>query len=105
MEENQKPAVQESPSADSTAQTKSVMPQDLSNIGLSPLEEAKTVLIENRKLLDALMDERKKIEKAAAEMLMNGRSFGGQTPHAETKEEKWRREAKIRYEGTGMDPT
>jgi len=34
-----------------------------------------------------------------------GTTEAGVTPHKETEDEKWKREAKVRYEGTGMDPT
>ena len=73
--------------------------------GLSPLEEAKTILEENKKLLSQITEERKKLEKAGAEMMIAGKSFGGQRKVEESDDEKWKREAKIRYAGTGMDPT
>lgn len=73
---------------------------------INPIEEAKKVMWENKKLLDEIKAERIRIEKATAEMLINGRSYAGQKqPIQETAEEKWEREAKIRYAGFGMDPT
>ena len=37
---------------------------------------------------------------------LSGRSLaGGEKPKEETEDEKWTREAKERYAGTGMDPT
>ena len=76
------------------------------NEGISPIEEAKRVMWENKKLLDEIKSERIRIEKATAEMLINGRSYAGQAPpKPETADEKWAREAKIRYAGTGLDPT
>jgi hypothetical protein len=38
-------------------------------------------------------------------MLVNGKSLAGQVIKAETADEKWAREAKERYKGTGLDPT
>ena len=72
----------------------------------NPIEEAKKILEETKKTLLQITEERKRIEKATAEMLINGQSYAGQTPpKPETEDEKWKREAKIRYAGTGMDPT
>lgn len=49
----------------------------------------------------------KKNEDAVAKLVLGGRSYAGQTSvtPTETDDEKWAREAKVRYEGTGMDPT
>lgn len=72
---------------------------------MSALDEAKLTLSEIGKARDEIREERKKIERAASEMLINGRSFAGQAPQPETADDKWKREAKARYAGTGMDPT
>jgi len=72
---------------------------------ISPLEEAKRFNKETKKMLAEMKEERTKIETAAAEMLVNGRSLAGQVKKAETENEKWAREAKARYAGTGLDPT
>lgn len=72
---------------------------------MNPIDEAKKVLEETQKALTSITEERKKIEKATAEMLVGGRSYAGQTKKEETPDEKWAREAKERYAGTGMDPT
>ena len=72
---------------------------------ISPIEEAKNILVENAKMLEEIRKERLRIEKATAEMLISGRSYAGQVTKQETEDEKWAREAKIRYAGTGMDPT
>lgn len=72
---------------------------------ISPLDEAKQVLLETKKHLIAITAERQKIEKAAADLLVNGRSFAGQRPKEKTEDEKWAESAKERYAGTGMDPT
>ena len=47
---------------------------------VNPIEEAKKILEETKKTLVQITDERKRIEKATAEMLINGRSQAGQTP-------------------------
>lgn len=73
--------------------------------GKSPLDEAKEVLKENKKLLEGLTEERNKIEKAVADGLINGRSFAGQAIKEPTENEKWAADAKERYAGTAMDPT
>lgn len=36
---------------------------------------------------------------------LDGQANAGQIPKVETDEEKWAKEAKERYEGTGLDPT
>jgi hypothetical protein len=71
---------------------------------VNPIEEAKKVLEETKKTLELITNERKKIEKATVEMLINGTSRAGQIQKVETQDEKWAREAKIRYEGTGICP-
>lgn len=72
----------------------------------NPIEEAKKILEETKKTLEETKKERIRIEKATAEMLVGGRSYAGQEqPRTETDDEKWAREAKLRYAGTGMDPT
>jgi len=48
----------------------------------------------------------KQNQEIEARMLLGGRSRAGtQETKPETAEEKWRREAKERYKGTGLDPT
>jgi len=54
------------------------------------------------KEMDALL---RKQELLQAEQRLQGRTYAGQATHEETPDEKWAREAKIRYAGTGMDPT
>lgn len=72
---------------------------------MSPIEEAKKINAENRKLLDEMKIERKQIEKATAEMLVGGQIPSLKQKAKETEDEIWAHEAKIRYAGTGMDPT
>ena len=79
--------------------------EETKNEGKSALDEAKELFEQNKKLLDQISEERKKIEKATAEIMISGRSFAGQAKKEETPDEKWAREAKERYKGTGLDPT
>ena len=45
-------------------------------------------------------------EQLEADRIIAGTTDAGQQPvPAETEDQKWAREAKIRYAGTGMDPT
>jgi len=48
------------------------------NEGISPLEEARKINEDNKKLYSQMTAERIRIEKAAAELLVNGRTFAGQ---------------------------
>jgi len=52
---------------------------------VNPIEEAKKVLEETKKVLVGITEERKRIEKATADMLINGRSYAGQTPIVKTE--------------------
>jgi len=53
------------------------------------------------RVMDALL---KKQELLLAEERLQGRAYAGSGVE-ETEDEKWAREAKLRYKGTGMDPT
>ena len=45
-------------------------------------------------------------EELHAQQMLGGHSQAGQAPPPkETEDEKWAKDAKERYEGTGMDPT
>lgn len=44
-------------------------------------------------------------ESLAARRAVGGETEAGSKPHKETADEKYNREAKVRYAGTGMDPT
>lgn len=46
-----------------------------------------------------------KNEKLLADALISGKGVAGDIEKPETEEEKWAKDAKIRYAGTGMDPT
>ncbi len=60
-----------------------------SNI-LSPLEQAKQIQEENKKLLEEIRKEREKIEKASADLLIGGGSLAGNftQPKPPTQAEK-----------------
>lgn len=59
-------------------------------------------LEENIKKQEELM---KRQQEIADRIMLGGGSEAGQVVKTETADEKWAREAKKRYEGTGMDPT
>jgi len=44
-------------------------------------------------------------EELKAKVALGGKSDAGQEPKKESEDEKWEKNAKERYEGTGMDPT
>jgi len=71
----------------------------------SPLELAKQINEDNKKILQQITEERKRLEKASADMLISGRSYMSPKPKEKTEEEKWAERARERYKGTGMDPT
>jgi hypothetical protein len=52
---------------------------------ISPIEEAKKAIEENKKVLEEMKAERVKIEKASADLMLQGRGFAGKTE--EKKEE------------------
>ena len=54
---------------------------------------------------DALEAEIVRKEKLRAQAMIGGRGEIAAPIKTETFDEKWRREAKVRYAGTGMDPT
>jgi len=67
----------------------------------STLKTADQLKAEN----DALEREIDRAEKLKSRQIVAGRSEGFVPPKIETPEEKWAREAKQRYAGTGLDPT
>ena len=72
----------------------------------SPLEEARALdksIKEGAERMKKLLE---KNEKIFADAALAGKGFAGQgDPPKESEDEKWAREAKVRYEGTGLDPT
>lgn len=58
---------------------------------------------------EAIVIEEKKLQKRKedlfAQQQMHGTAEGGSKPTEETEDEKWRKEAKERWKGTGYDPT
>ncbi len=54
----------------------------------SPLEEAKKVNVDNKKLLEEIKEERIKTEQAHADMLVAGKAEAGSVPKEETQDEK-----------------
>jgi len=75
---------------------KTTEPIESANKAAERLEQA------NRKKEELLDRE----EALLVQARISGRSLAGEQPAPpETEDEKWKREAKIRYAGTGMDPT
>ena len=72
------------------------------HIGLIAAANAAADRVEkaNREMNEML----KKQELLLAEQRLQGRAYAG-SGIGETADEKWAREAKLRYKGTGMDPT
>lgn len=71
---------------------------------ISKADKAREIT-EREKILDreeALIEREEALEKRRA---VSGRAEAGQVPKVETEDEKWEKDAKKRYEGTGMDPT
>lgn len=50
-------------------------PNSEGETAISPIDEAKQILVENAKLLEELKEERKKIEKATASIMISGKGF------------------------------
>jgi TPP-dependent pyruvate/acetoin dehydrogenase alpha subunit len=65
-----------------------VQPQEevKQNAEENPIEEAKRILAETNEALLKITEERKKIERATAESLVNGRSYAGQSPKPPVEE-------------------
>jgi len=64
-----------------------------------PLDEAKRVLEETKAQADKITAERKKIEKATAELLISGKGLAGQNKEV-SEEEKKKQGAKEFFKGT-----
>ena len=90
MSDNNQP--QEQPVASATA------PQNEAEVIRASWEKLKA---EN----DKMVEEMARSERLRAQMLIQGKAELTPPPKIETEHEKWAREAKIRYKGTGMDPT
>ena len=74
-------------------------------VGRSPMiEEAKKQADRLEAIDEKLGIKIKKLESLQTEEALGGKSHGGGAAK-ETEDEKWNREAKERYAGTGMDPT
>ena len=66
------------------------------------VREAREKLKAENDLLEA---EKLRSERLRAEAILGGRSAGAIPVVVETAHDKWAREAKERYKGTGLDPT
>ena len=67
--------------------------------------KAKQTSKELKKENDEVEKELLRKEKLEERMALGGQTDAGQIPKKETEDEKWAKESKERYEGTGMDPT
>jgi hypothetical protein len=76
--------------------------QEDKNEGKSALDEIKETLEETKKTLAQITEERKRVEKATAEMLVNGKTYAGQTQQ-KPREEKLKEDAINFWKGTGID--
>ena len=80
---------------------------------VEPVKESLSIVDEAKKVRDEIKGENdrreeilKKEQKLRSEELLGGTGGGRVAPSPEeTEDEKWAKDAKIRYEGTGMDPT
>ena len=70
---------------------------------LSPLEQVRQFNEENKKLLVQITEERKKIEKASAEVLIGGRSKAGQSQPVKSREEQIKEGAKEFWKGSEIE--
>lgn len=90
------------------ANTTGVNDNSSKDTSIAPVDEAQLVMEKRLKLKaenDMLEAEALRGERLRAQLAVAGRSVIAQPTKIETPEEKWRREAKIRYAGTGLDPT
>ena len=79
---------------------------DGGDITLEEIKKATAELkIANEEKKRLLKEEEKVLARKEALAMLGGGSRAGQIPKKETEEERWAREAKVRYAGTGMDPT
>lgn len=72
---------------------------------ISELDRAEAANKEKKELLEREEKLQVRKEKLHAIQMVGGRAEAGQVPKEETEDEKWEKDAKKRYEGTGMDPT
>jgi len=74
-------------------------------IEINPIDEAKKVVEESKKILEETKKERLRIEKATAEMLINGRSYAGQPtiPQVTPEQKATADRIKALGEATGAD--
>lgn len=64
-------------------------------------DAAEKIRIENERMEKNI----KELKEIKSIELLSGKTNTGEVHKEETVDEKWAREAKIRYAGTGMDPT
>ena len=72
---------------------------------VSIVEEAKALRDEILQARDSFKEENDRRDKAKADDLLGSSAGGHVEAKKETEDEKWAKDAKERYAGTGMDPT
>ena len=72
---------------------------------VAPVDKVKENLEELKKANDETEAELLRGEELRAKVTQGGKAAAGQEVVKETEDEKWAKDAKLRYEGTGMDPT
>ena len=89
------------PTETTTPENKGTEVQESTSI----IKEANQAAERLEKATKEMKEAAKKLEDLRVESQFGGRSAGGQSVIQETADQKWAREAKLRYAGTGMDPT
>lgn len=80
--------------------------QEIQEASEGQSEETSASLVgETRQLVKQLREENDRMEDLIAKKMLGGRSEAGEKPKKETDDERWAREAKERYAGSGLDPT
>lgn len=74
-------------------------------VTVTPVEEVTKNYEKLKEANDKVEAELLRKEELKAKVALGGKSDAGQEPKKESEDEKWEKNAKERYEGTGMDPT
>ena len=75
------------------------------SVANSLIEQAKAIAVQMKAENDRREALIKREEELQAVRMLSGETHAGSEPKQETQEDKWKREAKVRYAGTGLDPT
>jgi len=105
MEENKKANEEETLKVEEQSTLEEGKKEEDEKAELTLIEKANQAAERLEKANKESLEIAKRNERMLAEMRLQGRSFAGQAEKIESEDEKWRREAKERYKGTGLDPT